>query len=493
MGINISKQYTQYTQYKQQYKHNENLINIINSFLTCVILVNADAIVEYINTNGEELFGYNLNEVKNKHINIFVPDDVKRCHLNMIHAFEYSNIRTHMIGKKQEVQAQKKCGTLFDIELILNTLVLNGKTKHLIFCCIADKRCVKIQKELNDVCEITNTGKWEWDVKTGEIFLSKQLQKIYGVKNSSILTYNESLTLIHPEDIEFIKRKTEDFFVNKRNETEFVYRMNTKNSNIQKFLYCKTKSLIENGEIVRIYGLTQDITDKINTERKLETSMSIIQNISHELKSPLGNIMQVCSFLEETKLNTEQHKQVCVINETITFLITIINNILEISKMNSNKISLDIESFNIRNLINIIMLNYKVSIDNKNLKCEYNISSDIPEIIVADKLKIRQILNNFLSNSIKYTNKGYIKLNIESIAINKIKFTVEDSGIGINLKNQKEIFKPFTQFTKNSIGTGLGLSICKKLVDVMKGEIGFSSELNKGSVFWFSINNTNLN
>jgi PAS domain S-box-containing protein len=478
---------------KYNLRSNKNIVNIMESFFTCVVLVNTDAIIEHINKKGEDLFGYTLHELKNKHVNIFVPDKVKKRHLNMIHGFEYSSTRSHIIGKERTVQAQKKDGTLFDIELVLNPLILNGITKNLIFCYKSDERSRKLEQKLTDAQDISNSGSWEWDLKTGEIFLSKELQ----------LTYNESLSFVYPDDISYIQRITEDFLINKKKKMEFVYRMNNvggsaplqppyhlmnnKISHIKKFLYCKVKSVIENGEVIKIYGVTQDITDKTNMKNKLETSTNILQNISHELKSPLANIIEVCSFLEETKLNTEQQKQLSIINETINFLITIINNILQISKINSDKLSLDLESFNIRELIDVVILNYKTSINNKKLKFEYSCdSSDIPTIIIADKLKIRQILNNLLSNSIKYTNNGYIKLILKK-SFNTLTFTVEDSGIGISIENQKEIFKPFSQFTKNAVGTGLGLSICKKLVESMKGEIGFSSTLNKGSSFWFSI------
>ena len=235
-----------------------------------------------------------------------------------------------------------------------------------------------------------------------------------------------------------------------------------------------------------ITGITQDITDKINLENKLQSTSNILENISHELKSPLLNVIEVCNFLQEGKLNIEQDKYISIINETITFLITVINNILEVSKINADKILLYEESYNIKELIYKIIENFSLSANNKNLKLEYNFSENIPEFIYGDKNKIHQILNNLLSNAIRYTFKGNIQLNI-NLKEQDIYFYIIDSGIGISLDNQKEIFKPFTQFTKNAIGTGLGLSICKTLVETMNGKIGFKSDLNIGSTFWFCV------
>ena len=174
---------------------------------------------------------------------------------------------------------------------------------------------------------------------------------------------------------------------------------------------------------------------------------------------------------------------------------SIINNILDFSKLEAGKFTLESREFNFRNMIDYVKGNHSNRITEKGLNFFVNISPEIPECVVGDELRIVQILNNLISNAYKFTSVGEINVDIikTAWANNRIElfFMVSDSGIGIAKENQEKLFKSFSQ-TDASIsrkygGTGLGLNICKQLVELMGGSIHVESELGRGTIFSFNI------
>jgi signal transduction histidine kinase len=194
----------------------------------------------------------------------------------------------------------------------------------------------------------------------------------------------------------------------------------------------------------------------------------------------------VCSLLEGTELMNDQKEYIDMINTSVNGLLGIVNQILDLSKINANKITLEKNDIDISLYMNSFIKQIKNSIK-KNVELLFEIKENVPNIIVSDKNRINQILLNFVTNSIKFTKNGYIKIIVEYVN-NEIVFKVIDTGIGISKSQQSNIFQEFYQETQNLYGgTGLGLSICKKIINLMNGKIGFTSEHNFGSIFWFTI------
>jgi len=171
-----------------------------------------------------------------------------------------------------------------------------------------------------------------------------------------------------------------------------------------------------------------------------------------------------------------------------------INDLLDISKIEAGKLELDYKPFKLRNLMDLINTTFSLSAKNKGLSYSCEISNKIPEYLIGDELRIRQILVNLISNAIKFTIKGFIKISIEimdrEIGKVKILFKVTDSGVGILEDKQKLLFQNFVQIKNKNIkagGTGLGTAISKQLVEMMNGKIGVQSKDGEGSIFWFTI------
>ena len=218
-----------------------------------------------------------------------------------------------------------------------------------------------------------------------------------------------------------------------------------------------------------------------------------LANMSHEIRTPMNSVIGFTEILEKEIKNPLHKEYLDSIKKGGNSLLRIINDILDLSKIEAGKLEVKNESLNPKNIFLEIESIFHAKIISKNINFIVDIDKTIPKFIIIDGVRIRQILFNLIGNAIKFTEKGHIKLKVENIYKDDIKskidliFSIEDTGIGIDEKNLENIFNAFEQANNQNIakygGTGLGLAICTKLVHMMNGEIKVKSEKNKGSTF----------
>lgn len=257
-----------------------------------------------------------------------------------------------------------------------------------------------------------------------------------------------------------------------------------KNNNIR----LKTNNMLhkKNGEL---------IIAKEKAELASKTKANFLSTVTHELRTPLYAVTGLSNMLLDENPKPEQVQHLKSLKFSGDYLLTFINDILQINKIEANKVDIEPEPFNLRKKINNIVLALNNSAQDNNIKVHFEYDKDLPENFVADQLKISQILINLIGNSIKFTKDGDIWIRVYKIAkennIFNLRFEVEDNGIGITKEKQDNMFESFSQgsiqINRKYGGTGLGLSIVKGLIEILKGKIYLKSELGEGTTFFFEI------
>lgn len=220
-----------------------------------------------------------------------------------------------------------------------------------------------------------------------------------------------------------------------------------------------------------------------------------VANVTHELRTPVNGVLGLTKNLMDTEVDKEQMQSLEIIEKCCQNMMKIINNLLDFSKLEAGKFTIEEREFSFRSFMDKTVATNLPAINEKGLHLKVNISQDIPDILIGDELRLTQILNNLLSNAIKFTEVGQISIEVVKTLQTddeiEIFFVVIDSGIGIGEDEMDKLFKSFSQvdasITRRFGGTGLGLSIVKELVELMNGSIDVESEKGKGSTFSFTV------
>jgi len=216
--------------------------------------------------------------------------------------------------------------------------------------------------------------------------------------------------------------------------------------------------------------------------------------MSHEIRTPMNGIIGMAEILKQAKLGKQESENLDILISSTRSLLSLVNDILDISKIEAGKVELEVENFDIRQILKDIENIMFIRADEKALNYKTFINSNVPEFLKGDPYRLKQVMLNLVNNAVKFTEKGhvhiYIDITHEKADAVTLEFKVVDSGIGIPDEGKKRLFQLFSQVdtstTKIYGGTGLGLSIAKRLVTLMKGEIGMESVQNRGSTFWFT-------
>jgi signal transduction histidine kinase/CheY-like chemotaxis protein/HPt (histidine-containing phosphotransfer) domain-containing protein len=259
------------------------------------------------------------------------------------------------------------------------------------------------------------------------------------------------------------------------------------------------------GKPTDMFGVTQDITDfklletaltfaKESAEEATEMKSMFLANMSHEIRTPMNAIIGLSHLALRTRLTDKQRDYLTKIHGAGTSLLAVINDILDFSKIEAGRLDLERTEFRLDDVISSVTTVTSLKAHEKGLELLVDVPPAVPRFLLGDPIRLGQILTNLVNNAVKFTASGEIRLRVESTARSgdscELRFAVQDTGIGMTPKQASRLFEPFTQAdmstTRKYGGTGLGLTICRRLVELMGGQIWIESEPGKGSTFWFT-------
>lgn len=260
------------------------------------------------------------------------------------------------------------------------------------------------------------------------------------------------------------------------------------------------------GKEKKFHGLIRDITDRKRVEAELiharmeaehaaNAKSNFLATMSHEIRTPMNGVLGMIELLRGTTIDEKQRDYLETAMSSGNSLLSIINDILDFSKIEAGKLELEPIDFSLERLTNDIAHLLNVKADEKHIELIHYYHPGTPQFFTADAGRIRQVLLNLVGNAVKFTSKGFVKMEISLTNLNDdhclVKFEIKDTGIGIEKSAQEKLFESFTQADDSTSrrfgGTGLGLAICKKLVDIMGGNISVDSEPGKGATFSFTL------
>jgi len=386
----------------------------------------------------------------------------------------------------------------------------------------AEKAIKESEERLSLVFEASNTGIWDYDIIADTVYYSPRWKGLLGYEDHEIK--NESSeweSRIHPDDKEWILKKTDDYITCPEGQLVSEYRLRHKDG-LYRWIHNRAMALTdERDKPYRLLGSHLDITERKQAEEALQEAHNNLEvkvakrtkeladanlrlqeldrlksmflaSMSHELRTPLNSIIGFTGLLlmgMAGDLNDEQKKQLGLVKNSSRHLLDLINDILDISKIEAGKIDLDIQVFKLEQLINEIIEEAYPLVSGKDIQLTSKAADNIH--ITSDKRRVKQVLMNLVSNAIKFTESGSIQIKAETKSDEMLELAVIDTGIGIPKEDLVKLFEPFRQLDMSSSkkyqGTGLGLHLCRKLVGLLGGEMDVSSEYGKGSVFIFTL------
>lgn len=491
-------------------KSESRLRAIIETAADAIVMIDTKGIIQEFNFTAERMFGWSAKEIIGKNVKILMPSPFREEHDGYLSNYLDTG-EAKIIGIGRETIAIRKDGTTFPIRLAI------GHTKlpqdDIFVGLISDiSERILIEHALKDNEEqlksfIQNIPGVVYrclvDEYWSSIFLSDAIEFLSGYPASEFLEPNRIRNfsdIIHPDDKEHVSNiiqnaiDTSDTFV-------LNYRIVHKSGEVRWVLEYGGPVYDENKEVKFLDGVILDNTDRrmieealIESKEKAEmaskTKSTFLANMSHEIRTPMNAIIGFAEVLLADPYPNQNKKHLETIRNSAKSLLRLLNDVLNSAKLDRGAVELEIVDFSLLSLIDQIFSTFSMESKRKGLEFTTHFSNDLADYYKGDSLRIRQILNNLIGNSIKFTREGKIQLFI-SHNDGQVLFHIHDTGIGIAEDRISKIFEPFTQadvsMSRKFGGTGLGTTISKQLVELMGGKIWVESKLGEGSDFYFSL------
>lgn len=532
----------------------EKFRSISESAQDAIMMMDSNGNISYWNRAAEKIFGYTAEEAMGKELHTFlVPERYYEAYRKGFSIFKETG-QGAAVGKTLELQAVRKDGAEFPVELSLSTIKMHGQwhATGILRDITERKRAEDVLKDerekLIKIFEAMEDGVYIVDQNYDIQYINLLLEKEFGPwKGKKCYLYFHGRTEVCPwcpnervfagetvrwEWYSFKNGKTYDLLDTPvkaadgsvwkleifRDITELKkmeQQLKEYTGHLEDMVMVRTKDLEDANIELQVINKELDLR-KAQAETANRAKSDFLANMSHELRTPLNSIIGFAEILQRNiagELNEVQKENVGYILGSGRHLLSLINDILDLSKVEAGKLELELNRFQIKDILNTSLIMLKEKVYKHNITMDLQIAPDADIEIEADMRKLKQIIFNLLSNAVKFTPDGgsvsvqarkvqssefVVKKKISELKTqnyeldgNFIEISVADTGIGVKLEDMEKIFTPFQQiesvYTKKYEGTGLGLSLARKLVELHGGSIWVESEFGKGSVFTFVI------
>ena len=463
-----------------------------------MVLVNAAGRIILANSQAERLFGYDGGELVGQAIEVLLPPRFRSGHVG--HRSDYfARPRRRQMGAGAELYGLRKDGSEFSIEISLSPL--QSEEGMLTLSAVRDvTERRRAEQKFRDLLESAPDAMVIVDSRGDIVLVNSRTEQLFGYRREELL--GRKVEVLIPQRFrESHPRNRDVFFAQARSrglgEGPELYGQRKDGSDFPVEI---TLSPIATESGTLVSSAIRDISERVRIEHELQVKnvelesaerakSAFLATMSHEIRTPLNGVLGMLELLSLTALDRDQRTTVEVVRQSGRMLVRIINDILDYSKIEAGRLTIRNEVASVAAVIHNTISLFSGAASSKGLTLSMAVDERIGPAVWVDPQRLQQVLNNFVSNAIKFTAAGYVEVRADLLEgrthDNVIRFSVADTGIGIASDDQKQLFEPFTQVDARSNrrfgGTGLGLSICRRLADLMGGVITMESAPNKGT------------
>ena len=474
-----------------------------------VVITDRNGLIEYVNPAFSSTSGYGKDEVLGKNPRFLKsPSQVGLHYDDMWKALLSGDVwRGEFLNRSRD-------GHDYRESVVVAPLQDHGRVTHYVAIKEDLTGLVKAQSELSDQLafleQLVDAMPNPVFVKGTDrryILCNRAYEEMFHVSRKDVLG-KELLELLHiPEDVRTFRDADDRDILQKGGMKSYPFEMILgENAKRHTVLYWITSLQKSDGSVGGLLGSLVDITDLKQKERDLQEAQKkaeeavrvksdFLANMSHEIRTPMNAIIGMSYLALQTELTPRQKEYLDKIHAASNSLLGVINGILDFSKLEAGKLSIEHVEFHLDEELAKVADLFKQTARDKGVEYIHHFSQEMPRVVLGDPMRLRQILTNLIGNAVKYTTKGEVVVMVETLERNwettTLRFSIRDTGIGMTPEQIVNLFQPFSQAESSTArrfgGTGLGLAIAKSLVELMGGQIGVESVPGKGSSFWFTV------